>query len=172
MKCLAPGWCAKFSGVLTVAAAKQETSVCCNRFSCQISSKSPTTIRQWHSTKLLRECRLSETFSTAAAVSSTFNAVGVGAGVLSRAKKGLSYTMAAGRAGTAVLCLLCIGLAAALPGSLTFEERDTCFGALDMLRACNTDMSSQDVQQLCCIPFYALEGMNCFWSVTISLCNM
>ena len=80
--------------------------------------------------------------------------------------------MAAGRAGTAVLCLLCIGLAAALPGSLTFEERDTCFGALDMLRACNTDMSSQDVQQLCCVPFHALDGMNCFWSVTTSMCSM
>ena len=45
------------------------------------------------------------------------------------------------------------------------HERDTCYSALDTLQSCTAGLASQDLQQLCCIPFHALEGMNCFWSV-------
>lgn len=76
----------------------------------------------------------------------------------------LSLSMVAGRASTAVLCLLCIGLAAAaFPGTIDVNERDTCYSALDTLQSCNEGLASQDLQQLCCIPFHALEGMKCFW---------
>ena len=72
--------------------------------------------------------------------------------------------MAAGRASTAVLCLLCISLAAAAsPNTLNLDERDTCYSALDTLQSCKAGLALQDLQQLCCIPFHALEGMNCFW---------
>ena len=88
----------------------------------------------------------------------------MGAGSHLQGRQKLSVTMAAGRAGTAVLCLLCIGLAgAALPGTLKLEELDTCYSALDVLQGCNAGLPAQDLQQQCCIPFHALEGMKCFW---------
>ena len=71
--------------------------------------------------------------------------------------------MIAGRASLAWLCLLCLGLAAAFPARLTLDERVTCFGAVDSLRTCNAELPSQKLQQRCCIPFHALEGMDCFW---------
>lgn len=71
--------------------------------------------------------------------------------------------MMGSRASAAWLCLLCIGLAAAADTTLSFDEWNTCLGALDSLRGCSEDMGSHDLQQHCCIPFHALEGMNCFW---------
>ncbi|KAK9906469.1 hypothetical protein WJX75_002462 [Coccomyxa subellipsoidea] len=41
------------------------------------------------------------------------------------------------------------------------DERETCWGALDVLRGCSAGMVYHDLQQHCCIPFRALEGMDC-----------
>ena len=88
----------------------------------------------------------------------------MGAGIKSSGQGEKLSNMAAGRASTTVLCLLCIGLAAAaLPSTLNLDERDTCYSALDTLQSCKAGLALQDLQQLCCIPFHALEGMNCFW---------
>ena len=43
------------------------------------------------------------------------------------------------------------------------DERETCWGALDVLRGCSAGMVYHDLQQHCCIPFRALEGMDCLW---------
>ena len=43
------------------------------------------------------------------------------------------------------------------------DERETCWGALDVLRGCSAGMVYHDLQQHCCIPFHALEGMDCLW---------
>ena len=72
--------------------------------------------------------------------------------------------MSRGRASAVLLCLACFGLAtAAIPSTLTLNERDTCFGALVSLKACHADLPHSDIQQRCCIPFRALEGLDCFW---------
>ncbi|CAK0771560.1 hypothetical protein CVIRNUC_003872 [Coccomyxa viridis] len=71
--------------------------------------------------------------------------------------------MSRGRASAVLLCLACFGLAtAAIPSTLTLNERDTCFGALVSLKACHADLPHSDIQQRCCIPFRALEGLDCF----------
>ena len=72
--------------------------------------------------------------------------------------------MSRGWASTALLCLACFGLAAAtIPSTLSLNERDTCFGALVSLRTCHADLLFSDIQQRCCVPFRALEGLDCFW---------
>jgi hypothetical protein len=53
--------------------------------------------------------------------------------------------------------------AAAAAGQLSAQDRETCTGALDLLRGCSAGMVPHDLQQHCCIPFHALEGMGCFW---------
>ena len=62
----------------------------------------------------------------------------------------------------AACMLLCITLNTAA-GQLSFDDKKTCRGALDMLKGCNAGMVQLDLQQHCCIPFHALEGMKCFW---------
>ena len=72
--------------------------------------------------------------------------------------------MRRGWASAALLCLAGFGLAtAAIPSTLSLNERDTCFGALVSLKACHADLPHSDIQQRCCIPFRALEGLDCFW---------
>lgn len=67
------------------------------------------------------------------------------------------------RAALAAACML----AAAAPhlsaaqGSMSMDERETCWGTLDVLRGCSAGMVYHDLQQHCCIPFHALEGMDC-----------
>lgn len=46
---------------------------------------------------------------------------------------------------------------------MSLDERETCWGALDVLRGCSAGMVYHDLQQHCCIPFHALEGMDCLW---------
>ncbi|EIE24363.1 hypothetical protein COCSUDRAFT_47246 [Coccomyxa subellipsoidea C-169] len=45
--------------------------------------------------------------------------------------------------------------------AMDVDERETCWGALDVLRECSAGMVYHDLQQHCCIPFRALEGMDC-----------
>ncbi|CAL8462066.1 g1597 [Coccomyxa elongata] len=67
------------------------------------------------------------------------------------------------RAALAAACML----AAAAPHLsaaqelMSMDERETCWGALDVLRGCSAGMVYHDLQQHCCIPFHALEGMDC-----------
>ena len=62
----------------------------------------------------------------------------------------------------AACVLLCTTLNTAA-GQLTSGDKDTCRGALDLLKGCNAGMVQVDLQRHCCIPFHALEGMDCFW---------
>ena len=63
----------------------------------------------------------------------------------------------------AAACLLLCAAGAAAAGQLNAQDRETCAGALDLLRGCSAGMMPHDLQQHCCIPFRALEGMGCFW---------
>lgn len=56
---------------------------------------------------------------------------------------------------------------------MSMDERETCWGALDVLRGCSAGMVYHDLQQHCCIPFRALEGMDCLWYASywiLSIC--
>ena len=68
-----------------------------------------------------------------------------------------SYVMAA------AACLLLCAVSTAAAGQLNAQDMETCTGALDLLRGCSAGMVPHDLQQHCCIPLRALEGMGCFW---------
>ena len=61
----------------------------------------------------------------------------------------------------AAACVLQLAMGAQL--GLTADDLDTCKSALGMLRGCSPHMQEHDLQQHCCVPFYALEGLDCFW---------
>jgi predicted pyridoxine 5'-phosphate oxidase superfamily flavin-nucleotide-binding protein len=72
-----------------------------------------------------------------------------------------AMTGAHGRLWLAVALACALQLAASAQTS--GYKSDACREALAALQGCNPAMQHHDLQQHCCIPFYAMEGLDCFW---------